>query len=73
MSELRAPLYARVLGAAWHELPAEIREMHDVHSGLAIATFPRTSAPQNNEVRVLKSMSRPGCDFGVPSLPCSAL
>jgi hypothetical protein len=23
-------LYARVLGAAWHELPIEIREMHDV-------------------------------------------
>jgi len=34
MSELRAPLYQRVLGSAWHELPAEIREMHDVHSGL---------------------------------------
>jgi len=25
------PLYARLLGAAWHELPAEIRSMHDVH------------------------------------------
>jgi len=34
MSELRSPLYARVLGSAWHELPAEIREMHDVNSGL---------------------------------------
>ena len=34
MSELRAPLYARVLGSAWHELPAEIRAMHDLHSGL---------------------------------------
>ena len=28
------PLYARLLGAAWHELPAEIRAMHDLHSGL---------------------------------------
>lgn len=34
MSEQRAPLYARVLGSAWHALPAEIREMHDLHSGL---------------------------------------
>ena len=34
MSELRSPLYARVLGSAWHELPAEIREMHDLRSGL---------------------------------------
>jgi hypothetical protein len=34
MSELRSPLYARVLGSAWHELPAEIRAMHDLHSGL---------------------------------------
>ena len=29
-----APLYARLLGSAWHELPAEIRAMHDLHSGL---------------------------------------
>jgi hypothetical protein len=29
-----APLYARLLGNAWTELPAEIRSMHDVHSGL---------------------------------------
>ena len=34
MSEQRAPLYARVLGSAWHALPAEIREMHDLRSGL---------------------------------------
>jgi hypothetical protein len=34
MSELGGPLYARVLGSAWHELPAEIREMHDLRSGL---------------------------------------
>jgi hypothetical protein len=26
-----APLFARVLGAAWDRLPAEIRRMHDVH------------------------------------------
>jgi len=25
-----APLYARILGSAWHSLPAEIRDMHDV-------------------------------------------
>jgi hypothetical protein len=30
-----APLYARLLGTAWHELPAEIRDMHDLHGGLA--------------------------------------
>src|SRR5688572_29313453 len=29
------PLYARLLGNAWSELPAEIRSMHDLHSGLA--------------------------------------
>ena len=28
------PLYARVLGKAWSELPAEIRRMHDLHSNL---------------------------------------
>ncbi|MGE0239822.1 MAG: DUF4166 domain-containing protein [Parvibaculaceae bacterium] len=26
------PLYARVLGSAWHDLPAEIRAMHDVEA-----------------------------------------
>jgi saccharopine dehydrogenase-like NADP-dependent oxidoreductase len=31
-----APLYARVLSAAWDELPAEIRAMHDVHD-MAVA------------------------------------
>jgi hypothetical protein len=31
-----APLYARVLGAAFDELPAEIRAMHDVHD-MAVA------------------------------------
>jgi len=25
------PLYARILGDAWRELPAQIRDMHDVH------------------------------------------
>jgi hypothetical protein len=30
-----APLYAQLLGSAWHELPAEIRAMHDLHSRLA--------------------------------------
>ena len=29
-----APLYARLLGTAWHELPAEIRDMHDLRNGL---------------------------------------
>jgi hypothetical protein len=28
------PLYARLLGSAWHELPAEVREMHDLNSAL---------------------------------------
>lgn len=28
------PLYARLLGSALHELPVQIREMHDLHSGL---------------------------------------
>jgi Domain of unknown function (DUF4166) len=30
------PLYARILGSAWDDLPAEIREMHDVE-GMAVA------------------------------------
>ena len=30
-----APLYARLLGNAWSNLPAEIRSMHDLHSDLA--------------------------------------
>ena len=29
-----APLYAQLLGTAWHELPAEIREMHDLRERL---------------------------------------
>jgi hypothetical protein len=29
-----APLYARLLGPAWQELPAEIREMHDLRERL---------------------------------------
>jgi len=29
-----APLYERVLGAAWHKLPGAIRSMHDVKTGL---------------------------------------
>jgi len=29
-----APLYAQLLGAAWHELPAEIRDMHDLRERL---------------------------------------
>jgi hypothetical protein len=28
-----APLYERLLGSAWHELPSEIRAMHDLHRG----------------------------------------
>jgi hypothetical protein len=31
-----APLYARILGEAWSNLPAEIRAMHDIR-GTAIA------------------------------------
>jgi hypothetical protein len=31
---IAAPLYARLLGAAWGELPSEIRAMHDLRSGL---------------------------------------
>jgi hypothetical protein len=27
---MRAPLYAQILKSAWHDLPAEIRAMHDV-------------------------------------------
>lgn len=30
------PLYSRILGSAWHELPAEIRAMHDI-DGTAVA------------------------------------
>jgi hypothetical protein len=30
-----APLYARISGSAWHGLPAEIRDMHDVSSSAA--------------------------------------
>jgi hypothetical protein len=29
-----APLYRRLLGAAWSELPAEVRAMHDLHDAL---------------------------------------
>jgi hypothetical protein len=32
----KAPLYARILGAAWHDLPAEIRDMHDVTTSLTV-------------------------------------
>jgi hypothetical protein len=29
------PLFARVLGDAWHRLPAEIRDLHDIHDAAA--------------------------------------
>jgi hypothetical protein len=31
------PLYTRILGAAWHDLPAEIRDVHDIRGGIAVA------------------------------------
>ena len=33
---MRAPLYAQILKSAWHDLPAEIRALHDV-DGTALA------------------------------------
>ena len=43
-----APLYAKVLNSAWHDLPAEIRAMHDVeHDRRRERTAPLSNADRD--------------------------
>jgi hypothetical protein len=45
MSDRGAPLYQRILGEAWHELPPRVRELHSVTCAEGVASIERGRNP----------------------------
>jgi hypothetical protein len=65
MSDRGAPLYQRILGEAWHELPPRVRELHSVTCVEGVASIERGRNPLARIAGAVLGFPPSGADVAV--------